>query len=451
MPKKTVAIILIFILCFSQVAYGQEKPQDTLRISLVGDILLDRAVAQYIENNDVDYPWEKATSIFGASDLVLGNLETSVGIGGQIDINKQYTFQSKPETLKGMVNAGVHGVAIANNHILDYGQEGFVQTLNYLDAYGIKYAGGGKNIEVALKPVVWEMKGMKIGFLAFSRVIYDVSWYATEKRPGILSAYDHYTKQVSETISKAREQVDFLIVSVHWGKELAQYPEQDEIKLGRMMIDSGADVIMGHHPHVLQGIEFYKNKPIVYSLGNFVFSSTSQLSRTSMIFNLEIGPEGILNSYVIPVKINHCQPTPVEGKEGEEVIGILNAISQQWDTRILKNGDIVGNIEYAKRKISNLSEDVPLVDSGENKSVLKDRRAEKLEKLSSFLGYDFYYDEGANMATLIKENELLTFDYGQEAIMIQREKKNILRSIFIYKPLHLMSKLFKWGFRYIDD
>jgi poly-gamma-glutamate synthesis protein (capsule biosynthesis protein) len=451
MIKKAVSIIVILVICLGQVVHGEQQPLETVRISLVGDILLDGTVARYIENNGVDYPWEHVSPIFGASDLVVGNLETSVGTGGQIDVNKQYTFQSKPETLKGMVNAGVDGVSIANNHILDYGQEGFKQTLDHLEAYGIQYAGGGENIGASVQPVVWDVKGTKIGFLAFSRVIYDVNWYATEKRPGILSAYDHYEKDVSETIRQAREKVDFLIVSVHWGKELAQYPEQDEIKLGRMMIDSGADVIMGHHPHVLQGIELYKNKPIIYSLGNFVFSSTSQLGRTSMIYNLEIGSEGIINTYIIPVEINHCRPTPLQGKEGKDVVTMLNAISRQWGTKILESGDIVGNIKYAERGLPHLSDEVPTVDSRENESMSKDKRAEKLEKLSRFLGYDFHYDGGTNIAILMKKNEALSFDYGQEMITIQREKKKILKSLFIYTPLHLMSRFFKWSFRYVSE
>lgn len=441
-------MIVILVLCLGQVIYGQVEATDTIRISLVGDILLDGTVARYIANNDVDYPWEHVSPIFGASDLVLGNLETSVGTGGQIDVNKQYSFQSKPESLKGMVNGGVDGVSIANNHTLDYGQEGFKQTLDHLEEHGIEYAGGGRDIGAALQPVVWDVKGMKVGFLAFSRVIYDVSWYATEKRPGILSGYDHYAKNVSETIRQARENVDFLIVSVHWGKELAQYPEADEIKFGRMMIDSGADVIMGHHPHVLQGIELYKNKPIVYSLGNFVFNSTSQLSRTSMIFNLEIGSEGITNIYIIPVQINHCRPIPVQGKDGRAVVDLLNRISGQWGTTILESGDVVGNIKYAEQGRPPLSDEVSTVDSRKNESVFNDKRVEKLEKFSRFLGYDFHYDGGTNIAMLMKKNESLSFDYGQEMITIHREKKKILKTLFVYKPLYMLSRLFKWSFQY---
>lgn len=450
MFKKGTVIALVVTLCFAQGVYGQAQSQDVVSISLLGDILLDRTVARYIEDYGVDYPWEKVTSILGASDIVLGNLETSVGTGGQIDLNKQYTFQSKPETLKGMINAGVDGVAIANNHILDYGQEGFKQTLEHLDAYGIKYAGGGENIEAAMQPIIWNKKGMKIGFLAFSRIIYDVSWYATDKRPGILSAYDHYIKHVSETIGKARERVDFLIVSVHWGKELAQYPEEDEMKLGRLMIDSGADVIMGHHPHVLQGIEFYKDRPIVYSLGNFVFSSKSQLSRTSMIFNLEVTQDGIINSYVVPVKINHCQPTPIEGAGSEEVIALLNRISQPWNTRVLKSGDVVGNVKYIERKLPDNTQEIPIRDSDGNNLAYKDKRAEKLEKVSRFFKYDFDYDGEKNIATMIKKNEQLSFDYGQGIVTVHRGEKSLFKALFIYKPLHLMSRIFKWSFQYAD-
>lgn len=449
--KRAVGILLMMIFLFHQTVFALGQEEQRVRISLVGDILLDRSVGRYIEKNGVDYPWEKVREVFFHSDLVLGNLETSVGVGGQRDANKQYTFQSKPATLKGLVNGGVHGVSIANNHVLDYGQEGFMETLYHLERSGIKYAGGGRNMEEALQPAIWEIKGMRIGFLAFSRVIYDASWYAGAKKPGILSAYDHYAKEICEIISKTREKVDFLIVSVHWGKELAQYPEEDEIKLGRMMIDSGADVVMGHHPHVLQGVEFYNNKPILYSLGNFVFSSSSQLSRTSMIFNLEINPEGIIKAYVVPVKIHYCQPIPLEDKEAEEVIDLLNTISKQWGTRFLKKGDIVGRIEYVKPKEKDFStgkKGIPTPDSMPDQSIGKDVRIEKLERLSKFLGYDFHFDASKNTAMLIKEKETIILDYHQTLMTIRREKKGWLNSFFIHKPLQLLCKFFKWDFQY---
>ncbi|KXG75916.1 Capsule biosynthesis protein CapA [Thermotalea metallivorans] len=441
----------MMIILFYQTAFAFGQDDQRVRISLVGDILMDGSVGRYIEKNGVDYPWEKVKEVFSYSDLVLGNLETSVGGGGQADANKQYTFQSKPATLKGLVNAGIGGISIANNHVLDYGQEGFMETLYHLERSGIKYAGGGRNMEEALQPAIWEIKGMRIGFLAFSRVIYDVSWYAGAKKPGILSAYDHYAKEVCDIISKTREKVDFLIVSVHWGKELAQYPEENEIKLGRMMIDSGADVIMGHHPHVLQGVEFYNNKPILYSLGNFVFSSSSQLSRTSMIFNLEINPEGIIKAYVVPVRIHHCQPVPVKDKEAEEVIHLLNTLSKQWDTKFLKNGDIVGKIEYVKPKGRDSSvdkKDMPPPNSMPDPSIGRDVRIEKLERLSKFFGYDLHFDVSKNRAMLIKEKETIILDYHQTLMTIRREKKGWLNSFFIHKPLQLLCKFFKWDFQY---
>ncbi|TCO79343.1 CapA family protein [Marinisporobacter balticus] len=313
-------------------------------ISLMGDVLLDRSIGKLIEINGVEHPWEHVSPILTKSDFAFINLETSIGVGGKPIAGKTYTFQSKPETLKGVINAGIRGVGIANNHILDYGQEGFIETLKNLEKMEIPYSGGGRNIKDAQKPVIWEKEDMKIGFLAFSRVIPDINWYVTDKRAGVLSAYDYYTDNVLKLIEETKKDVDFLIVSVHWGKELEDYPEEKDIKFAKKLVDGGADCIMGHHPHVLQGVEFYKNKPIIYSLGNFVFNARGKRSNQTMIFHIEMNKRGIVKTRVTPIFIRNGQPTPAQGKEKEEIINILNTLSKEWNTKFLMNGEVKNNI-----------------------------------------------------------------------------------------------------------
>ncbi|WZL74703.1 CapA family protein [Clostridiaceae bacterium 35-E11] len=359
MRKKTILFVMIIILTNVYGICAAERKNQNISISIMGDVLLTRGVGKMIEVHGVDYPWKYVSHILNKQDLALINLETSIGMSGKAMIDKEYTFQSSPETLKGVVSAGIDGVAIANNHILDYGQDGFIETLKNLKKMGIKYAGGGRNHEEALKPAIWEVNGMKVGFLAFSRVIPNMNWYASDARAGITSAYDYYLDSVCETIDKTKKEVDFLIVSLHWGKELQSDPDKKDIRAARQLIDSGADLIMGHHPHVLQGIEIYKNKPIVYSLGNFVFNARGKQSNQTMIFNLEVNKKGIAKLNVIPILIKGGQPRIAEGKEKEEIIHMLNQRSKAWNVQILFNGDIEGNIEYIKDETQ---------DSEENKT-----------------------------------------------------------------------------------
>lgn len=314
-------------------------------ISLMGDVLLDASVGKLIDINGVDYPWEKVLPILKKSNLSFMNLETSVGVGGKPIEGKSYTFQSKPETLNGVVNAGISGVSIANNHILDYGLEGFIETLENLEKMNILYVGGGRNIKDAQRAVILEKGDMKIGFLAFSRVIPDTNWYVTNRRAGILSGYDCYKDKVLKLVEETKKNVDFLIVSVHWGKELKDYPEKKDMRFAKKLVDGGADCIMGHHPHVLQGVEFYKNKPIIYSLGNFVFNARGKKSNQTMVFHIDINKMGILNTYVTPILIKNGQPTPAQGKEKEDIINILNTLSKEWNTKFLMNGEIKADIQ----------------------------------------------------------------------------------------------------------
>lgn len=359
--------------------YAKERKNQNITLAIMGDVLLDRGIGKMIETHGADYPWRHVSHILNKYDLALINLETSVGTRGNAMADKEYTFQSKPETLEGIVSGGIDGVSIANNHILDYGREGFMETLKNLEKMGIPYAGGGRKKQEALKPAIWEINGMQIGLLAFSRVIPDMSWYATDQRAGIASAYDYYLDSVCKTISETRKEVDFLIVSLHWGKELQNYPEEKDINAAKRLIDNGADLIMGHHPHVLQGIELYKNKPIVYSLGNFVFNGRGKESNQTMIFNLEVNKRGIVNLSIIPILIKGGQPMVAEGKEKEEIIHILNQRSKAWNTHILSDGSIVGNIEYIKDE----EVDSNTSDMIENKDVVKRKGEEPIGTINS--------------------------------------------------------------------
>ncbi|WP_352419524.1 CapA family protein [Proteiniborus sp.] len=343
--KKRISIILIVLIMFLALPTFLYAEKDSVTISLAGDVLLGSWIGKYMETHGADYPWENLKEVLLDSDLSLINLECPVGTVGEAQ-EKEFTFRAKPETLEGLVNAGVKGVTLGNNHTLDFGRECFVETLDNLDKYSIKYTGGGRNIKEAFEPAIWEINGIKVGFLGFSRVTPHVDWYATENRAGTTNGYDGNAKNMMQAVKQAKEKVDFLIVTLHWGIERADYPRDNDVAIAKELIDNGADCIMGHHPHVLQGIEFYKDRPIVYSLGNFVFGTKDERNSQTMIFNMEINKNGIINTSIIPGRIKAGQPTIAEGEDREKIIELINELSADWGTKVLDDGNITGNIEY---------------------------------------------------------------------------------------------------------
>lgn len=314
--------------------------EERTTISLVGDIMMDGSVKVQINKNGLEYPWEMVKDYFQKDDITIGNLETSVTTRNTKWADKQFNFKSDPENLRAMKEAGIDIVSLANNHSLDYGRDGFLDTLNHLDKYEIKRVGGGKNKKEAIEGIIVEKNGIKVGILSFSRVVPDVKWYATDKRAGIVGAYDVHIKEVVNRIEEMKKEADILVLSIHWGVELSTSPRKQEIELARRLVDAGADIIMGHHPHVLQGIEVYKGRPIFYSLGNFVFSTKNGLTSNTIIGQVQLIDKDIESIQIIPCKIVGGRPIPIEGSEVKEKIKYMNTISKNFKTSIEDTGII---------------------------------------------------------------------------------------------------------------
>ena len=184
-----------------------------------------------------------------------------------------------------MLNAlGVDVAQLANNHVYDYGQEAMYDTFSALEAVGIPYVGAGRTLEEAMKPYYTEVDGKKIAIVAASRAEkYKMTPQATDTTPGILRCYD--TELFVQTIKEARANADYVVAVVHWGTEHTTVLEDVQRSSAREYIDAGADVIIGGHSHCLQGIEYYEDKPIFYSLGNFWFD---EYNVDTMLVNIRI-------------------------------------------------------------------------------------------------------------------------------------------------------------------
>ncbi|WP_223192571.1 CapA family protein [Paenibacillus sedimenti] len=242
---------------------------EPIDIIYAGDAMFDWSVKEAVTKLGPDFPFVHVKAEVEKADFAFVNLETAVTLANNKDTNQIYNFKSNPESLIGLKNAGFDMVSVANNHSMDFLQNGFLDTLDNLDNAGLLYVGGGLNVKEAYSAKSVIIKGRKVKFLAFSRFIPTVEWFAGVSKPGVAQAYDK--KPVLDAIAQECKDADYVMVYIHWGIEMNNRPEQWQRDYARQMIDAGADAIVGSHVHVLQGFEFYKEKPIAYSIGNFLF------------------------------------------------------------------------------------------------------------------------------------------------------------------------------------
>lgn len=221
------------------------------------------------------------------ADIFMVNQEFPFTERGTAAADKQFTFRLPESRMHLMQEMGIDIVTLANNHILDFGTEGLLDSCRALDAAGILYVGGGEDLNRASALQTIAIGEKTIGFLGTSRVYMDAGWAAGDGHPGVFSTYD--TSLPLKVIEEARQQCDYLVVYVHWGVEKETVPKDYQKAMGRAYIDAGADLVVGSHPHVLQEMEEYKGKTIVYSLGNFVFGSS--IPETALL-KVVLGPEG---------------------------------------------------------------------------------------------------------------------------------------------------------------
>lgn len=254
-------------------------PASKLILGFAGDMNLDESwsTTQYL--NKQDNQIEKCISPeliaeMNRVDIFMPNNEFTYSERGRKLSGKAYTFRAHPSRVNIMKELGTDIVLLANNHCYDYGPDAFYDTLDTLTAAGIPYVGAGRNLQEAMQPYYFEYDGLIIAYVAASRAEkYKMTPQATDTTPGILRCYDPALYLL--VIQNASQVADIVIANIHWGTEGSHKVEQYQRDLAYQMIDAGADAVIGSHPHVLQGIEYYKEKPIMYSLGNFWFNATT--------------------------------------------------------------------------------------------------------------------------------------------------------------------------------
>ena len=250
---------------------GENRKED-VTLLFAGDLFLTDVLQEKYERNGISAAaTSDLLSITRGADIFMLNQEFPFGTTGEAMEDKQYTFRVDPKYASVLPELGADIVTLANNHMLDFGRGPLKETLEALDEAGILHVGAGQNLEEAKALKTVEAGGRVIGFLGATRVIPEHSWTASRSNSGLFTTYD--PTKLLEEIQAAKETCDYVVVYVHWGIERNTEPEEYQKTLARQYIDAGADAVIGAHPHVLQGIEYYQGKPIFYSLGNFIFAN----------------------------------------------------------------------------------------------------------------------------------------------------------------------------------
>lgn len=261
----------------------------TVSLVFVGDIMLDDTPGKVVKRG-VD-PFAPFAAELKSADIRVGNLECVVATSGSAEEDKPYTFRAHPRSLA-FVKRHFDAVGLANNHTGDFGPVAFAEMLGLLDKAGIGYFGGGATLARAHAPLIIERKGLRIALLAYDE-FFPRSFEADADKPGVAWSED---EQVVRDIALARSQyrADLVIPFMHWGWEHEPLASARQRQLARVMIDAGADAVVGGHPHVTQDIEQYRGKPIIYSLGDFVFDGFSSIdNNTGWLLRLELDKAGV--------------------------------------------------------------------------------------------------------------------------------------------------------------
>ena len=277
----------------------QPLPADPIVLAFAGDVNFDedsRPVARYDRENKgiLGGISQELVDEMNQADIFMLNNEFAYSTRGREIKEKSYSFRAHPKRVDILKEMGVDIVSLANNHALDFGEEALLDTFTTLDEAGIDYVGAGINMDRAKKPIYYTIGDTTVAYVAASHVIYAMDWYATDTRPGMIGTYDPTLFVTS--IKEAKENSDFVVVYVHWGKERVHEPVDYQKNLARIYIDAGADAVIGCHPHVMQGIEFYKGKTIAYSLGNYWFNGSK---RETGLLKIYLNPDGTTDTQLL--------------------------------------------------------------------------------------------------------------------------------------------------------
>lgn len=318
-------------------------------ILFAGDTHFEWGIRKLTKEKGYKYPAAEMKSLFLGFDFRILNLETTITNYTESAETKSYIFRSEPESISLLDYLGINLAVLGNNHTMDMGKIGLDDTISNLREYGISSVGAGKNLSNAVSPYYFSLRNITFAVLSCSEIGTD-SLFAKENSPGVCLL----NSKLYNAIHEAKNKADHVIVSVHWGLEYDPLPQPKQSSMARAFIDAGASVVVGHHPHVPQGVELYKNGVIVYSLGNFLFGSYNYYQTDNYIAGF------LFNS--ITKKLETLQIIPINGryyKYGHRVNVIQNERAESFWKRFLVMNSLLNKnnflITIQKNGIGNIS------------------------------------------------------------------------------------------------
>lgn len=298
------ARVWLATLAFIAIVAGCPAQPATVTLAVVGDVLLARGVGRQIAKHGPDYPFAATREVISRADIAVFNLECPLSTRGFAH-RRRFLFRADPSLATAVHAAGFDVASLANNHTLDYGRVALLDTISAVTQAGMTPVGAGANGAEARSVKIVTRKGLRIGFLAYT----DLPTYGVVRRDDEPTIAGVNKDTIPGEVRRAKSRCDVLIVSFHWGVEYMKLPTERQKEIAHLAIDSGADAVIGHHPHVLQDVENYKRRPIIYSAGAFVWDPVRPDTFTSAIYLIDLGKSSARLVRSIPISTLHSQPS----------------------------------------------------------------------------------------------------------------------------------------------
>jgi poly-gamma-glutamate capsule biosynthesis protein CapA/YwtB (metallophosphatase superfamily) len=312
-------------------------------LAIAGDVMLGRLVNDAILARGFAYPWGDVLPVLRQADLFLVNLECTLTRHREPwrgEEPKPFYFRADPAVVETLKFGGVDFVSVANNHAGDFGAAGLLETLQVLDCAGIMHAGAGEHLEAARRPAYLTCHGWRLAVVAFAD--YPAVWAATPASPGInhtpISLAPERFSHVESAVAAARRQADLVIFSIHWGPNLCARPAETFRAFARRVVEAGADIFWGHSAHVVQGIEVWRGKPILYDTGDLVddYAVDEELRNDlSALFLVRVKPPAIEAVDLVPVRIDRMQANLARGADRDWIAQRLATLCAEMHTQLV--------------------------------------------------------------------------------------------------------------------
>lgn len=305
-----------------------------MEIALLGDVMLGRIVNERLRKRKPESVWGDTLSILNQTDFRVCNLECAISDRGELwsQTPKEFHFRSDAKNVEVLSAAGINAVSLANNHVLDFGYEALSDTINILDKRAIQHVGAGQTLPEAYRPAIVSCGVSNIGLVSFTDN--EPEWEAGEKRSGIFyvptEMGDRRAKILFEVVKKAKQVVDTLIVSAHWGPNWGYEPPRGHITFAHALVEAGADVVFGHSGHVFRGVEIYRDRPILYCAGDFVDDyaiDPVERNDESFVFVLEKEGGSFIGLKLYPSRIEDCRARLARGPEKYHIAEKMQSLS----------------------------------------------------------------------------------------------------------------------------